>query len=152
MIYAASRDKRSTLWRVSIEGGQPTQISNEQASWPVVSPDGKFIACVYGVAVDANAKKIAILPISGGDPVKVFSLAKNGIGFNRLRWSPDGGAIIYKDLVQGLWRQDLKKEKPDAVLGFDDTRVFHFAHSVDGRLIYSGGIPAREIVILSNFR
>lgn len=151
MIYAASRDAKSTLWRVIIEGGQPTQISDRETSWLVVSPDGKFIACVYGVAVDANAKKIAILPIAGGDPVKTFSLAKNGIGYNRLRWSSGGEAIIYKDLVQGLWRQDLKKEKPDAVFGFDDTRVFHFAHSNDGRLVYSGGIPAREIVILSNF-
>ncbi|MGB7069032.1 MAG: winged helix-turn-helix domain-containing protein [Pyrinomonadaceae bacterium] len=152
VIYTASRDKRSTLWRVSIEGGRPTQISTEEASWPEVSPDGKFVACLYGVTVDANVKKIAILPFKGGDAVRTFSLTKNGIGFNRLRWSSNGEGIIYKDLVQGLWRQDLKKEKPDAVYGFDNTRVFHFAHSADGRLVYSGGIPTREIVILSNFR
>jgi Tol biopolymer transport system component len=152
VVYTASRDKKSTLWRVSIEGGSPIQISNEEASWAAVSPDGKFIACVFGVGVNAMAKRIAILPFAGGDPVRTFSMAKHGIGYNRLRWSSDGKAIIYKDIVQGLWRQDIEKEKPEAVRGFDDIRVFHFAYSSDGKLIYSGGIQAREIVILSNFR
>ena len=152
VIYTSTQDGKSTLWRVSVDGGEPSQITKELTSWADVSPDGKYIACAFGKAVEAADKRIAVLPIDGGSPVKSFKIAKHGIVFNRLRWSPDGKSIIYKDFVQGLWRQDLDKEKPEAIKGFDDLRVFHFAYSADGKLVYSGGIPMREIVILSNFR
>ncbi len=152
VIYTAKRDRKSTLWRVSVEGGEPSQITDEETSWASVSPDGKYIACAFGKAVDsATGKRIAVIPFEGGRPVEIFNTAKHGIAYNRLRWSPDGKAIIYKDNVQGLWRHDLDKEKPEAMKGFDDLRVFHFAYSADGKLIYSGGVQMREIVILENF-
>ena len=43
VIYTATRDRKSTLWRVSVEGGEPSQITNEETSWADVSPDGKNI-------------------------------------------------------------------------------------------------------------
>ena len=151
VTYTATRDRKSTLWRVSVEGGEPSQITNEETSWADVSPDGKHIACAFGKAVDAPDKRIAVIPFEGGRPVKIFNTAKHGFTSNRLRWSPDGKAIIYKDSVQGLWQHDLDKEKPEAMEGFDDIRVSHFAFSLDGKLVFSGGISMREIVILENF-
>ena len=152
IVYTAGSDGKATLWRISIEGGEPSQITSEATAWASVSPDGKFIACAYGKAVDAADRRIAIFPFEGGSPVKIFDTATHGVLYNRLRWSPDGKAVVYKDNVQGLWRQDLDREKPEAVKGFDDVRVFHFAYSADGKLIYSGGVQMREIVILENFR
>jgi Tol biopolymer transport system component len=151
IIYTANRAGKSTLWRISIEGGEPQQLTTEETAWADISPDGKFIACAHGKPTDSLYKRIAVYPAAGGEkPIKTFAVSKHGIMYNRLRWSPDGKAIVYKDIVRRLWRQDLDKDKPEAFKGFDDLRVFHFAFAGKD-LIYSGGIPMREIVILENF-
>jgi Tol biopolymer transport system component len=147
------RNGKETLWRVSIEGGAPVQINAAYASWADVSPDGKLIACAWGKSTDASNRRIAVIGVEDGKIRKIFQTAKHGLTFNRLRWSPDGKSIVYKDNIQGMWRQDLDKESPQAIEGFNETRVFHFAFStITKNLIYSGGIEMREIVILNNFR
>lgn len=54
-----------------------------------------------------------------------FDLATTAIPYNRTHWTPDGRAIIYKDVVEGLWRQELDGAKPQKLPGFEDERVFH---------------------------
>lgn len=107
-------------------------MTSEETSWVAISPDGKYIACSFGKATGGSKKRIAVYPIAGGEPVKVFETAVHAVLYNRLRWSPDGKAIVYKDDVQGLWRQDFDKEKPEEMKVFNDQRVFHFAFSPDG--------------------
>jgi Tol biopolymer transport system component len=137
--------------RVSIDGGEPMQMTNGKASWPAVSPDGRFIAFGTDEESDENPNQvIKVIPFEGGEPIKSFELPVSGIWYNRLRWSPDGKAIIYKDEVQGLWRQNLNSDKTERMEGLDDLRIIHLAVS-NKELIYSGGIPMREIVILENF-
>jgi len=151
VVYIAVRDGKSRLMRVSIDGGEPMQMTNGKASWPAVSPDGKFVAFGTDEESDANPNQvIKVIPFEGGEPIKSFELPVSGIWYNRLRWSPDGKAIIYKDEVQGLWRQNLNSDKTERMEGLDDLRIIHLAVS-NKELIYSGGIPMREIVILENF-
>jgi Tol biopolymer transport system component len=52
-----------SLWRVPIEGGEPTEIAHQPASYPRVSPDGKTVACIYFPAKDPrfSADHIAVL-------------------------------------------------------------------------------------------
>lgn len=154
VIFTSRKNDTETLWRASIEGNaSPEQITNERASWADVSPDGRYIACVWGKVSDALNRRIAVIPFAGGAPIKTFHTAKHAILYNRLRWSPDGKSIIYKDNIAGLWRQDLNRDKPEASKGFDETRVFHFAFSpATKKLIYSGGVEMREIVVIENFR
>src|SRR5262249_29510792 len=38
---------RPTLWKVPVDGGEPTQMSDKIALRPVSSPDGKHVACQY---------------------------------------------------------------------------------------------------------
>lgn len=65
----------------------------------------------------------------------------------------DGKAIMYKDLVQGLWKQVLDGAEPQLINGFEEIRVYHMAWSFDGqRLAYTGGNATREIVLIENFR
>jgi hypothetical protein len=79
--------------------------------------------------------------------IKTFKVPPTGILYNRLRWSPDGSAVLYKDVVQGLWRQPLTGEKPEPIAGPDDFRIVHLAVSGDA-LLYSGGVGMREIIVL----
>jgi Tol biopolymer transport system component len=153
VVYTSARDGKPTLWRVSIEGGEPQQLTTEETSWAAVSPDGKFIACVYGKILDAFDSRIAIYAFDGGSPLKIFTASRFGLLERRLRWSPDGAAIIYKDRLQGLWQQNLNSDKPERIKNSDDLKFYYFAFSPDGKnMVYSGGNEMREIVIAENFR
>ncbi len=141
VIYASRREGGTTLWRVPIEGGDAMRLTAEPGNFPAVSPDGKLLAYSAG-------QRISIMQVEGGPVISTLEAPSNAVLYNRLRWSPDGRAIVYKDLVQGLWRHELGKEKPAPVAGLEDLRIFHFAFAADGKLVYSGGVPMREIVIL----
>jgi hypothetical protein len=51
--------------------------------------------------------ELAIIPFDGGNTEKTFALPQRmPVNLARqMRWTPDGGALIYKDSLQGLWRQ-----------------------------------------------
>lgn len=60
---------------------------------------------------------------------------------------------MYKDLIQGLWRQALDEQEPQSVKGFEELRVFNLAWSFDGQtLAYTSGTATREIILIENFR
>ena len=50
-----------------------------------------------------------------------------------MRWTPDGGAIIYKDDRQGLWQQPFDDERPHLVRGFEEMLLHNLAWSFDGK-------------------
>jgi Tol biopolymer transport system component/DNA-binding winged helix-turn-helix (wHTH) protein len=153
VIYTCNRDGKPTLWRVAIEGGEPQQLTSEETSWAAVSPDGKFIACVYGKNLDTFDRHLAVFAFDGGNPLKTFTVSKYGVLENRLRWTPDGTGLIYKDRLQGLWQQNLNSEKPVRVKNSEDFKFYNFAFAPDGKnLVFSGGNEMREIVIAENFR
>ena len=61
-----------TLWKVPIDGGTPVQITADAAVRPSVSPDGQRIACWYWDMKPGSTPRIAIIPMTGGAPVKLF--------------------------------------------------------------------------------
>ena len=63
-------DQLATIWKVSIDGGKPIQLTKTESIRAAVSPDGKFFACRYGNAQPEVPAKIAIIPIDGGEPFK----------------------------------------------------------------------------------
>lgn len=153
VIYTSSKDGKTTLRRISVEGGASSRLTTDETSWAAVSPDGRFIACAYGKSLDAFDRRIAIYPFDGGAALKIFKVARFGQLENRLRWSPDGTGVIYKDRLLGLWRQDLNREKPELINGFDEVKFYYFAFFPGTRdLLYSGGNETREIIIAENFR
>lgn len=44
VVYTSERDGKPTLWRVSIDGGEATQLTDRLSLCPQISPDGKHIA------------------------------------------------------------------------------------------------------------
>ena len=47
VIFQSKRSGTVTLWKVSIDGGEQTQLTTEETQNPAISPDGKWIACLY---------------------------------------------------------------------------------------------------------
>jgi Tol biopolymer transport system component/DNA-binding winged helix-turn-helix (wHTH) protein len=152
VIYTHYKGDLPALWRIPIEGGKAGKISDEIGSFPMVSPDGNRLAARQNIPRDAYLSHIAIFPIEGGKPLKIFP-APAGILYNRLKWSPDGRSIIYKDNKQGLWRHDIETEQREKIDLEDDFRVSHFAFSNDGKkFVYSGGVEVNEIILLERSR
>ena len=164
VVYTCERDGKPTLWRVSIDGRETTQLTDEACSFPQVSPDGKQIACLgqSDVSGDLNEGlqrktrdvEIRIMPFDGGEPVQSYAVSQTALlGRGSLTWTPDGKAIMYKDRIQGLWRQALAEREPQSVKGFEEVRVYNLAWSFDGQtLAYTSGNATREIILIENFR
>jgi len=91
LVYAAAGTTGEELYRVTIEGGTPiqlTQLAADGLGDPLFSPDGSRI-----LFESEHSGRIAlwIVPAEGSDPVEVLP-GETGNVFHG-RWSPDGTRI-----------------------------------------------------------
>lgn len=151
IVYVAEQEGAPTLWRMSIDGGQPAQLTYNASSAPQISPDGKQIA--YLESAGSMPVHLTVIPFWGSETAKVLSLPLRQPAnlAKRMRWSPDGKSLIYKDSVSGLWRQRLDADKPEPVRGFEDLQIYQLAWSLDGKtLAYTRGANMQEILLLQS--
>lgn len=140
--------------RISIDGGEPSPTRD---AFPYVlgqSPDGKFKA--YVLADKNNAKRIAVAPYSGGEPIAVLDLPPNAQLSNVMRWAPDGRAITYivsRDGVTNIWNQPVSGGPAQQLTHFKADRIMRFAWSLDGKqLAIVRTTSADDLVLIKNFR
>jgi Tol biopolymer transport system component/DNA-binding winged helix-turn-helix (wHTH) protein len=147
IVYLAASEGKEVLSRVSINGGEPIRIFEASASMLQVSSDGRYIAWV-----NPSQKRLLIIPFEGGPVVKSYPVVEAATRGVKLRWTPDGKAIIYKGDPEGLWLQRLDEEAPQAVKAFESIPVRNLAWSVDGhRLAYASGPTTQEIILIEGF-
>jgi tricorn protease-like protein len=98
---------------------------------------------------------LALFHFDGGEPEKLFPLTEKpltNLG-KRLRWTPDGKAIIYKAAGEGLWRQQVDRDAPERMPSFEDAIVLQIAWSFDGKnLAYTRGTNIQDILLLQSNR
>ncbi|HEV8369187.1 MAG TPA: winged helix-turn-helix domain-containing protein [Pyrinomonadaceae bacterium] len=152
ILYTSVRDRKRTLWRISIDGTDAKQLTDKPSAWPQVSPDGKYIA--YTVTSESPGVSLIVIPFEGGEPVKMFVVPETALrGRHAMRWTPDGQAILYKDAVKGLWKQELSEENAQPVQGFEELTLRQLAWSFDGKkLAYTTGVTTQEIILMENFK
>jgi eukaryotic-like serine/threonine-protein kinase len=155
VVYTSLGSSGFNIWKVSIDSGQPMLITNKFASQPVISPDGKLIAC-YLRDEQTGVMQIALLPFEGGDPVKLFDLPSPVRLYDAVNWTPDGRALTYvngRGIVTNIWLQSLDGGQPRQLTDFHTDRIFSFSWSRDGKwLAVSRGIVSNDVVLISNFR
>lgn len=138
-----------TLWKVSIDGGDPVQLTDKEAANPVFSPDGKLVACSYN---DGNWK-VAVIPSEGGPPTKLFDIPTPYLFEPGAQWSSDGRALIFhvkRDGISNLWGQPLDGAPPKQLTDFKSEEVFSFATSRDGRLLaLARGVDTGDVVLIT---
>ncbi|MBA3569453.1 MAG: serine/threonine-protein kinase [Pyrinomonadaceae bacterium] len=144
---------KPTLWKVPVDGGHAVQIRDANFKVPVVSPDGKMIACRY-LDETSNIEKIAIIPSDGGPPVKVFNIPI--FPWQRIRWTHDGSALTYVDVRSGIsniWSQPLDGGPPRQVTDFRADQIFSFDWSHDGKqLVCERGVETNDVVLISDYK
>jgi len=150
LVYVHESPGKPTLRKVSIDGGNPVQLTDKDAGNPVFSPDGKLIACSYGNG------KVAVIPSDGGEPTKVFDIPTPFIIEPGFQWTSDGRALMYVDTrggVSNIWSQSLDGSPPKQVTNFKSEQIFSFARSRDGRqLAFARGIETGDVVLMSDSR
>jgi len=153
-VYSSSDGGKFTVWRANIDGRSPQQLTDISSYTPTISPDGKFVAYLYGEGGAAAFKlKIAVISSTGGAPIHQFDVPPGKDG--NLRFTPDGYGIAYAVTddhgVGNLWMQPLAGGAPKPITDFKADRVFDFAWSRDGKqLAVSRGRVNRDVVLLTD--
>ena len=138
--------------KIPMEGGQSFPLTGQACEGAGISPDGKWVACVD------ETGKLAIVPFSGRNPVKVFDLYPGFGGGNStaLRWTPDGRSVAYavdEGGFDNLWAQPIAGGPPRPLTRFTSHTIYSFAFSHDGKQIaITRGIPSSDVVLVSNLR
>jgi Tol biopolymer transport system component len=156
-VYYVSRDKegRPALWRVSIEGGEPSKVLDDKIGYVRVSPDGKSLFSIHLESVADAKPKIYFYPAEGGAPLREMDAPPDM--FEARDWSPDGQAIDYvtaREGVANLWRLPLAPgSKPRQLTDWKSDYIYRFSWSPDGKsLAASRGTFSTDLVLIQNFR
>lgn len=119
----------SRLWKVSVDGGQPVQLTDTRGLLPAVSPDGELIAYHY---LDPNPEssrwRIGIVSANGGPQLKQFDLPAVTPNRRMVRWTPDG-QIAFPDGARGLaeiWAQPLDGTASRKLTDFKAEQIHSF--------------------------
>lgn len=145
---------RPTLGRVAIDGGEPEQLTEDFTAYPVVSPDGKVFAALYADGPGLSPWKLAIYPLAGGRPLKIFPQPVSG---QSILWTTDGLGLTYLENPNAgaskIWVQPVNGGQPKKLAEFETDRVFGLDWSRDGKsLACVRGLWATNIVLIKDFK
>ncbi len=148
VVYISEIDGTRTIWRVPLAGGNAQKLGSKEASSVRVSPDSQSFACAYEVG---GKRKLAVLPIDGGEPVKSFDLAPGANLRYSIRWTPDGKSLTYRDWDNGYWRQSIDGGEPQRIAGFPEEKLFSYDWSPDGKqIVFGRGPEIRDVILVRN--
>lgn len=100
----ASIVTESTIYSVSVDGGDPRVLVNHGSDWgnhsPAWSPDGTRMVIMSTRQFDWN---LWIVPLAGGEWTKLTELPVS-VFHTDPAWSPDGSEIVYGAVRGGDWQ------------------------------------------------
>ncbi len=147
VLYTHNADGANSVWSISIEGGEAARIVEGDISNARVSPDGNYFACGYRVE---GGVKLAVFPIGGGVPAKLFDVPPTFNFDGSIRWARDGRSIAYRDWANGIWSQAVDGGEPKLIGGLPQEKLYHFDWSQDGKLFgFVRGAEIRDAVLIT---
>jgi Tol biopolymer transport system component len=156
IIYEqADLNQQTTIWKISMDGGEPVQLTTIQSSRPEISPDGRYFACSYGEFRGGRVPQLAVIPIEGGEPISRHEMPKV-LRSRNFRWSADGKGFVYidtKDKIDNIWLQPLDGSSARQLTNFTSDGIKRFDIARDtGRLVFARFSESSDIVMISDFR
>ena len=131
VVFNSAKD--GALWKVPIEGGEPTQISGKRQYNVSISPDGTTFA--HFTKVDGE-QKLVIKSFEDDEVLKVFDTPAGLFTGREIVWPKNGKFLLYaaedSNNVGNLWRQPLNGGSPEKFTNYTSEEIFYFDFSLDG--------------------
>jgi Tol biopolymer transport system component len=89
VVYDTRTDEKQRLMKISVDGGEPARLSDQQGRCPVISPDGEWIVYQFRDET-SNTWLTGVIPSDGGEAVYAFEGQEYPIG-----WWQDGKAVCF---------------------------------------------------------
>lgn len=160
VMFSSVRERVASLWRVSIDGGQPTPLIEGESYDALPSPRGRLIyySTSHWSERPVPTRSTRWIVASLGDLKQVLSMAAPedaSFGVPPV-WAPDDSGLDYvvtRNGVSNIWRQPLTGGRPVQITRFSVGRVFSFAWSPNGRWLSLGsGVNRSDVVLMSSER
>jgi len=152
VVFVREDSGKPIVWKVPFDGGTPVSLTDAYSISPAVSPDSKLVACNYAGEAENPTYKTALLPIEGGEPVRLFELPPNMPYQSFIHWTPDGRALTYAG-IRGdakIWLQPIDGGPPKELTDFKSDSIWYFDWSRDGKeLACSRGGATSDVVLIS---
>jgi Tol biopolymer transport system component len=146
-------NNKTSIWRVSIDGGRPEMIVDVGSSRPALSPDGKLLAYRSVPDNSNDPPKFYVKDLAAGT-IKAFDVPSVTSG-RYFRWSSDGRSVVYADSTAGssrLYAQPIAGGEPKLIAEFKDKRIYTFDISPRGAgIALALGNEMSEALLISNF-
>lgn len=150
VVYRSYNSGNPNLFKIHVSGGHPVRLTDKISGPPVVSPDGKWIACTYREEA-LGATRLALISSEGEARPTLLDLKSVPVRL-LLQWSRDARALLYVSTrggVSNVWLQRLDGSAPEQLTDFTSDLIFNFALSNDGRrLALSRGQLKSDIVLI----
>jgi len=151
-IYASANKGHPTLFKMSINGGQPIPISEKYRGVARLSPDSKWVVAAFEDATKRT--EMAVISVDGGELRWPFDVPEDIDWNGHLAWTPDGRGVIYsviRDGVSNLWTQPLFGGPQTPLTDFKEGLIFSFNWSPDGsQLVLARGSITDDAVLFTS--
>jgi eukaryotic-like serine/threonine-protein kinase len=150
-VYYVNLANNTRLFKISLDGGKPEQVTNFPAFNYDLSPDGKLAAAATFIAPSSPKQVLAVIPLDSPQNVKPSELQRPSQE-GRVRFLPDGKAVVYvfrdKD-ADNLWMQPLDGSPGKQLTNFKSERITDFHWSFDGSKVgFVRGHTDSDVVLL----
>jgi Tol biopolymer transport system component len=150
VFYTSSAEGRTQpmLWKVSINGGTPVQVTTSQTVSPEASPDGKFIAGYY-VAPSLEGESVLTLFNAQTGEVERLTTVRN----SKFQWRPSFASpslVNLNDEVTNIESFSFERNLSKKLSSFTTGQITDFAYSADGKQIAMiRGSVTNSVVVLT---
>ena len=153
VVFGSFKSGAPRLWKVSIDGGEPLQVTDLAFGAAGFLPDGtKLYGEYFDDQINPPRWRGSIVTFDTGQLVKVFNLpdgATRGL-------LPDEKTMIYnakKSDADNLWSQPIDGGEPKQLTKFLSETIFNFARSRDGKqFAIARGTSSSDIILIKDFQ
>lgn len=153
VVFGSFKSGVPRLWKVSIDGGESTKVSDLAFNAVGFLPEGtKLYGEYFDDQISPARWRAAIVTFDTGQLVKVFDLPD---GANRAV-IPDEQTMIYnnkKSDVDNLWSRPIDGGEPKQLTKFMSDTIYSFARSRDGKqFAIARGSSSSDIILIKDFQ